>query len=139
MMGDDPELPAGDDELRAFLRAIAPQPPLNPHLDNGPWDFLLRLPDAELHARVLPIARELLADPDPCVRDRALSLCMNVSHDHDQAATTARLLEIAATGLFAEAAPRRRLAQALANVRAGSGREAEIDAAIARLATAPGS
>ncbi len=139
-LGDDPEIPADDEELKRWLRQIAAGPPRDPSRENSPWDFLLRRSDAELTGRLLPVARELLADPNPVVRRRAVDFTMNISAD--AAATVDRLLEVARRAeLWGDqevdgATLRERLSHALSN-RAGStagSRDREIAAALARLA-----
>jgi hypothetical protein len=90
-MDEDSQLPTEPDALRRMLRDIAGQPPRNPHLDNGPWDFLLRQSDVQI-ARLRPLLGELLTDSDESVRQQALAVLTNLPTD---AKTIERLFEAA--------------------------------------------
>src|SRR5256885_8391175 len=116
-------------KLRArFLRELAGQPPRNPHLDSGPWDFLTRLPVA----RVRPLLDGLVADADAAVATRAVDVLMSLPPDAASiAALTARANQTRASD---DATLRERLQHALANFASESGNERGAAAAIRKLA-----
>jgi hypothetical protein len=131
-MMEDPELPPTESGLRALLRQRADTPPLNPHLDNGPWDFLTRASAGIVESRVRPLLHELAGDDDALVRQRALEVLMQLP---TRAETIARLLDLARHKAWTGQA-RTRLEHALANWCDGSGRETEIASVLADLAQA---
>lgn len=93
----DPELPRDPRAAADLLRELAPQPPQSPS-DNGPWDFLDRLGDAEKE-QVRPVLHGLLLDMKPVVRERAISSLMKFPESKDSAK---RLIDVAksSTKLF---------------------------------------
>ncbi len=134
----DPALPQDPNALKKLLRERADQPPENTFVDNGPWDFLSRVPDDARENFVRPVVHELLTDGDPTVRERALGALMNFP---TEASTIDRLIEVASrrAQLFADQTVngrrlREKLEHALANVAYGSPREREIAALLRALA-----
>jgi hypothetical protein len=92
MLPTDPEVPENPKKLAELLRSIAARPPFNPHVDNGPWDFLSRVDAAIRETRVRPVLLELLTDADAVVRDRAIGALMGMPAD---ASTFVRLIDVA--------------------------------------------
>ena len=88
----DPVLPRDVAAVAALLRSIAAQPPDNPQLDSGPWDFLQRVSADDQESLVRPALHQLLDDADARVRLRALGSLMSLP---DRPETVERLIELA--------------------------------------------
>jgi hypothetical protein len=133
----DPTVPSDPIEIAALLRARAAGPP--PPGDLGPWDFLLRLPDELLAARVWPVVDDLLLDGDPRVRLYALEFVMTWRGGVER--TLPRLVDVAEhhADRFADervggARLRERLQHAIANQARAPGRDcAQLTALLRRL------
>jgi hypothetical protein len=118
------------DNLAAQLRALVDAAPENPHVDNGPWDFVTRAPSDVIEARVRPVLHELAGDAHARVAARAIDVLMQLP---TAAGTIARLLALAPK---LRGDPRALAAHALANWCYGSGREADIARVLADFARA---
>lgn len=116
--------------LERRLRETAGQPPENPHLDNGPWDFVAREDAAWQEAVARPVLVKLAGDAAEVIRVRAVDALMLLPAKAD---TVDRLTALAKAGRFAGQAAER-LQHALSNMATFVGREREVAAAIKRLA-----
>lgn len=129
---DDPKLPQGREELALFLQQLAHQPPRNPHLDNGPWDFLSRCDPEVQEQEIRPVLHELLVARDPVVREHAVRALMRLPRSDN---SFDRLVEVAtqARPLF-EGKLGKRLQHALSNLSATPERERRAAETIMLLA-----
>jgi hypothetical protein len=98
-----PPQPASDAEVRALLQSSA----------SSSWDFALRWRPPFLFRSVWPVVSELLVDPDPVLRARALDLVN--AWKLGTAVTFDRLVDIATnhTSLYKDAALRTQLVATL--------------------------